>query len=206
VWQHTGEDWLQADLRFSTERPSQQNAPPKLSTQVDVPRKPPPLDRGPSIRRTLVPDVLPAVDDRGETFRLRGSHPATIRSDGTAQRVPIFEFESAADISLTLTRGDLPTAFLRTAQANASDYPLLAGPVELIRDKGNCGRTVLGYVAPGALFHLDWGADPDLRIRAAGDAVHISNVGPQTKHLEIQEGLPALSIPPYARETVRGGD
>lgn len=56
---------------------------------------------------------------------------------------------------------------LRSKQHDAAPHPVLAGPVELLRESGCVGRGEVGSVAPGERFARGWGADDGLRARRA---------------------------------------
>lgn len=169
VWQNTGEDWTEVELRLSTRRPSLGTEPPPL--QPDW------LFAGPrSTTRTVEvreqkeaalsdfqlpagPPSLPGVDDGGEVRRLEASRPVTVPGDGQAVRVPLFEFESEVQLQRVLYPELSTAVILKGNLSNEASLPLLAGPVDLIRDGAFIGRSQLGYVAAGEKFELGWGAD-----------------------------------------------
>ncbi|NVB37463.1 mucoidy inhibitor MuiA family protein [Pseudenhygromyxa sp. WMMC2535] len=178
VWQATGEDWSEVALRFSTERPSLGVAPPRLhddplrvqrrGSTVEVQAREEQLhDVGlgadqPATSEAV--DELPGIDDGGEARLLSAATKASVPGDGRPHRVPIFEFEAPAEVALLCAPELVPAVMLRSRHANAAKLPLLAGPVDLIRNSGLVGRTSLAYVAPGERFELGWGPDPSLRV------------------------------------------
>lgn len=177
VWQATGEDWTHAQIVLSTERPSLGRTPPLLATdelalrrrdsavQVDtreqqvhhasVEGAPPAAKSEPE---------LPGIDDGGEPQRLGSDGPVTIAANGRAHRVPLFEFTTPAEVGLVCTPELAPAVILRTVQTHTGRAPLLAGPVDLIRQSGLVGRTSVLFVGPGESFELGWGPDPALRV------------------------------------------
>lgn len=173
VWQATGEDWTDARLSFSTERPSLGATPPQLHTDtLALKRKAQAVSvqtRDQVISTTgegaaEVRDEMPGVDDGGEPLALEAEGPRTVSSNGRPHHVPLFSFESDAQPEL-LCRAELVEAvLLRTTQAHRGPHPLLAGPVELRRHGGYVGRTSTLFVAPGETFELGWGPEPDLRV------------------------------------------
>ncbi|HJK90412.1 MAG TPA: DUF4139 domain-containing protein, partial [Polyangiaceae bacterium LLY-WYZ-15_(1-7)] len=103
VWQNTGEDWEDAELAFSTERPSLGVEPPPLETdRLTVKRKAEHVEveareqvvatSGLGRAEAEAPEV-PGVDDGGEALELRAAHPANVPSDGRPHRVRLSEAE-----------------------------------------------------------------------------------------------------------------
>lgn len=173
VWQATGEEWVDVETRYSTARSTQRAEPPVLfdDTLSQQPRQTKQViatfheqniqNTGAGMAAT---DVVPGVDDGGEARLMDAARKVTIRSNGRMQRVPLFHFDADAKAE-RLARPELsPLVFLRTEQANLAKHPLLAGPVELLRESGNVGFTQLGFIAPGEKFHLSFGGDDGLRI------------------------------------------
>lgn len=179
VWQRTGEDWIDVDLSFSTARSTQRSEPPVMSDDwIRIQKK--------QEKKTIVgvreqeiettgedqkpvsgggtPD-LPGVDDGGETRRLGAARKATIPSDGRLYRVPIFFFETPAEIDRIARPERSPLVHLRSRQVNASKQPLLAGPLELLRQSGYVGRSEVEFVAPGEKFAIGWGGEDSLRVK-----------------------------------------
>lgn len=174
IWQNTGEEWSDAELRMSTQRPSLGAEPPKLATdRLAVQRKSDKIQveaREETIETTglgrqiqRVPE-LPGIDDGGEVLDLVAEHRATIPSDGRPHRVPMFAFESDATTELFCAPELTGAVLTKTMQANASKRPILAGPVDLARNGGFVGRTSVLYIAPDERFELGWGPDAALRV------------------------------------------
>ncbi len=173
VWQATGEDWTDAQLSFSTERPSLGATPPQLRTDtLSLKRKAQAVSvqtRDQVISTTgegaaEVRDEMPGVDDGGEPLALTAEGPRTVSSNGRPHHVPLFSFESEAQRELICRPEKVEAVLLRTTQAHRGPHPLLAGPVELRRRGGYVGRTSTLFVAPGESFELGWGPEPDLRV------------------------------------------
>lgn len=177
VWQATGEDWDDVQIVLSTERPSLGLVPPVLHTDRLVLRK-----KGPAVEvqareeqihtaglgsdeggPATAPE-LPGIDDGGQAQRLRSRGRCTVPGDGRPHRVPLFELTGPADVELRCVPELAAAVLLRTEQANRSPHPLLAGPVDLVRQCGLVGRTSLLYVAPGERFELGWGPDGGVRV------------------------------------------
>jgi len=178
VWQATGEDWNDVQLVFSTERPSLGLVPPVLHTDLLAVRKKGPVvevqarqeqihtaglgadEGGP----TASAPELPGIDDGGQAQRLRGRGRSSIPGDGRPYRVPLFDVVGPAEVELRCVPELAAVVLLRSEQANTAAFPLLAGPVDLVRKSGLVGRTSLLYVAPGERFELGWGPDNGLRV------------------------------------------
>ncbi len=223
VWQNTGEDWIDAVLIFSTERASLGTEPPELTTdRLRVQRK----SAGVQVetRAHQVQDVglgaepvaaaeLPGIDDGGEVVSLRAPKPATVPSDGEPHRVPLGTFVSPAKCELVSYPELSPCVLLRTTQTNRSSHPILAGPVDLIRHSGLCGRTSVLFIAAGETLELGWGPDAELRVKRSEDVsdedrgmlsswstrehhieVRLSNLGATAKSVRVRERVPVSEI------------
>ncbi|HWN72016.1 MAG TPA: DUF4139 domain-containing protein, partial [Haliangium sp.] len=223
VWQNTGEDWNDVALRFSTQRPSLGTTPPLLaddrlavqrkSSEVVVEAREQEITTtGLGAETVAVPEV-PGIDDAGEVVTLRAPAPATVPSDGTPCRVELFRFESEAETELLVAAELAQAVLLRSVQVNRASQPLLAGPVDLIRDAGLAGRTSVLYIAPGERFELGWGPDPALRVHRRDErledetrmlsswttqrhkvTVRLSNIGDVTRTVHIKERVPVSEI------------
>jgi uncharacterized protein (TIGR02231 family) len=224
VWQNTGEDWGEVALVLSTERPSLGVEPPELHDDVlHLRRRAEELaveardqavtTAGLGAARADRPDQVPGIDDAGEALELRPAGTARIPSDGRPYRVELGAFDSDAEVSLVAYPELDPAVLLRSRQVNRGDRPILAGPVDLIRDSGPAGRTSVLYVAPGERFDLGWGPEPDLRIhrdtrtseeksrvlsswirRTHTIEVRVSNLAPSPRRLEITERVPISEV------------
>jgi uncharacterized protein (TIGR02231 family) len=230
VWQHTGEDWRDVQLVFSTERPSLGVAPPLLTTDTLQLRK-----KGASVevesrdqtihtaglgaeeagarKAKVAHEELPGIDDGGEALGLRGRTKASVPSDGRPYRVPIFSFETPAETALICAAEQVAAVMLRSRQANAGEHPLLAGPVDLIRNSGLVGRTSINFIAPGERFELGWGPDSALRVTREYDElehdrrmmsswtrkprrvrVRLSNLAPAPVVVEVKERVAVSEV------------
>lgn len=221
VWQHTGEDWRDVELVFSTERASLGTEPPELTSDVlRVQRRATVLEV--ETRDTVVKEAsaggvtseaLPGIDDGGDPLALRASSRTTVVSDGRPHRVPLCTFTTAATTKL-LCQAELDTAVLLVStQTNAAPNPILAGPVDLIRGSGLCGKTSVLFIGPGEHFELGWG--PETEVRAQRDVditeheagllsswveshhkieVRLSNLGATARELVVRERIPVSEI------------
>lgn len=226
VWQATGEDWTEVQLIFSTDRPSLGVTPPALSTDTLRVRKKSAtveveardekvhtagLGSDEAAKREA--DELPGIDDGGEAIMLRGRIKATVPGDGRPYRVPIFSFESPAETTLICAPELVASVMLRSRLGNLADHPLLAGPVDLVRNSGLVGRTSLLFIAPGERFELGWGPDASLRVHRSVEeleqekrmmsswtrkprkvTVKLSNLSPSKKTIEVKERIAVSEI------------
>lgn len=234
VWQHTGEDWRDVELRFSTERPSLGIDPPELASDVLAARKKSD-DIVVAVREQEIdtvsvdgavgagPPELPGIDDGGEALSLRAATQAAVPSDGKPYRVPLSSFEANAETQLVAMPELSACVLLKSIQSNTGTDPILAGPVDLIRDHGMVGRTSVLFVSPGERFELGWGPDAELRLKRVVDStteksrmlsswitrkhvteVHLSNIGASDRTIEVTERLPVSEIEKVKVEQDRG--
>ncbi|MGF1466820.1 MAG: mucoidy inhibitor MuiA family protein [Sandaracinaceae bacterium] len=222
IWQNTGEDWDDVEVRLSTERASLGASPPELSTdrlaiqrraeQVHVERREQRIERTGVAGSAGSPEV-PGIDDGGDVLELRAKGRASIPSDGRPHRVPLFGAETDADRQLVSMPELAEAVVLRTTQVHRGEHPLLAGPVDLIRSSGFTGRTSILYVAPGETFELGWGPEGSLRVhrQVEEEAIErgllsswrgvrrtvvdrLSNLGPRPLTVEVAERVPVSEI------------
>lgn len=223
AWQATGEDWTDIELCFSTERLSLGAEPPLLRDDVlSVTRKNPALvvqEHEQRIEQTGLgrggerAEGLPGIDDGGDAQRLVAAHRVSIPSDGRPHLVPLHELSAPAQVELVSFPELAAAVILKSTQTNTGRHPILAGPVDLVRNGGLAGRTSVLFVAPGERFALGWGPDGSLRVqrevehlkeesnligswmtRAQEVKVHLSNLGPAERALRVTERVPVSEI------------
>ena len=225
VWQNTGEPWEDVQLYFSTERPSLGSEVPLLQSDL-LRKKDKPKEEVVEIRQQNIETTglgraggkkqapeLPGIDDAGEVQHLKGAAKSTIPSNGRPFRVPLFGFKAEVKPGLRLLPELSSSVYVRTEQANKGTHPVLAGPVDLIRNGGFVGRSKVLYIAPEEEFELGWGPDPYLRAHRFSQQdekergllsnwntieytviIKLSNVGPTDKKLEVQERIPVSEV------------
>lgn len=177
-WQNTGEDWHEVDLVFSTQRFSLGNEPPrpqldslraqKRSSEVVVAERDQEIFELPSAELGgLAPAArsseVPGIDDGGQAVHLRASQKSTIPSHGKPVRVALSTFLCETELENVLMGEVCSEVVQKSRQRNTSSDPLLAGPVDLIRESGLIGRGSLDYVAAAEPFTLGWGPLPSVR-------------------------------------------
>ena len=102
---------------------------------------------------------------------------------------------------------------LKSSHVNRSQLPILAGPVDLVREGGFVGRSSLLFIAPGENFAIGWGPDGALRVQRTVELakedrgvmsswtnqahlvkVKISNLGAQERTVVVTERVPVSEI------------
>lgn len=224
IWQNTGEDWSNVEVVFSTARSSLGTEPPMLhddllkaqrkssTVQVEA-REVAVQDTGPSFA-TAPPSAvsLPGVDDGGEVLTLRAAGPVTVPSDGHLNTVQIAQFTTTASVEHVACPELAELVFLRSVQRNAGAVPILAGPVELIRDSGPVGFGEVLFVAPGGTFELSFGPQDALRLQRRVSQkkktdpvdkwthqehsvfIDISNISDESFTLRVTERIPVSEV------------
>lgn len=225
VWQNTGEDWPDVELAFSTQRASLGAEPPFLADDVLRTREKESderleardqaiesVDESDGRRRRKAPEV-PGIDDGGVVQTLPGAERRDLPSDGRPLLVPLFDFEGDAQVEQVMFPERAVTAHLRSRQHNEGAHPILAGPVELLRDSGRVGRCTVLYVAPGAPFELGWGPEAALRVHRAAHTkeekggmlsawnektttviLRLSNLGAEKRDFVLTERIPVSEV------------
>lgn len=217
VWQHTGEAWQGITLVLSTERSQADASPPLLSTDV-LTARPRAKTVHVAVRQQSIAttgegtssdeDGLPGVDDGGIARVFRASGKVSVKSDGLLHRHRVMSFQTRAESSLQATPELIAAVLRRSMQRNDSPMPILAGPVELVREGGLMGRTATTYVAQGETFELSWGPASALRVQRdeevrPGEAgfmsssrvsiiertLRLSNLSPEAQMFELRERI-----------------
>ncbi len=178
VWQRTGEDWTGVRLTLSTARSALAAEPPRLREDVLTLRELSAVERRTvdvELREeeigTLGPDgpqagatELPGVDDGGEVRVLRAPAAVSVPGDGRGHRVPLSAFTAPARAELAAAP-ELSALVTEVVAFRGPDtHPLLAGPVDLVRDSGFTGRGELRFTAAGAPAELAFGSSDGYRV------------------------------------------
>jgi len=225
VWQRTGETWKDVELLFSTARPSLGAAPPELAADWLSLRDKEPEEKQRvevELREEQIQSVgqaglarsaeLPGLDDGGEVRTLTAANRATIPSDGLPSRVDLFKFEAPAESEL-LAAPELSPLVSRVARFdNLSGRVLLAGPVDLVRESGFVGRSLLPYAGIGERVKLGFGSEESLRMERQEEEsrfeaaltgkktirhrvkVFVSNAGAEPQRVVLQERIPVSEV------------
>ena len=195
VRQNTGEDWKDIALTLSTARPSLGGAAPEVrpwTLDVFVPRPMPTADASiegmsfavaPSRRNAPAAAkgvtfggvagavelnatlATATVDQTATSASFKVASPASIPSDNSPQKVPITTAELAANSEYLTTPKLQPTAFLTAKVVNSSEFPLLAGTMNVFLDGTFVATSALRAVMPGEKFDLALGADEGISVK-----------------------------------------
>jgi uncharacterized protein (TIGR02231 family) len=221
VWQRSGEAWAEVELVLSTERASLGAEPPELISDrlrvrkrrdvLAVQKREQKVDKAAVIGERVAEP--PGIDDGGEALELRASSRASVPSDGRPHRVPLAAFSAPITTSLESTPELSPYVMLKSVQSNAGSGPILAGPVDLVRQAGLAGRTSVMFVGPGERFELGWGPESELRVSRSVELenadtgllgtwvahkhhveVRLSNLGASERRVHVRERVPVSEI------------
>ena len=235
VWQRTGEPWQDIALKLSTDRSAAGVELPLLSEdrlllrpkgedekfQVEVATRDEAIETlGASAEGPRSQD-LPGVDDGGEVRQFVCPAPVSIPSNGLGHFLELASFAAQAQTDLIAFPELAQRVFIRSHQTNAAPAPLLAGPVQLVRDGVYSGTGRIDLVASGERFALGWGSldDVDL-VRKAGQheekasltgwrrqlawaEIYLSNRGDAARELIITERIPVSELEEVAIELLK---
>lgn len=223
LWQATGEDWEDVELTLSTARASLGTEPPTLADDLlEARRKSDEVvlqarevavqTTGPAGPPARTID-LPGVDDGGEVQDLRPDGPVSVPADGGPVFVDLFRCSSEAEVERVCIPAVDPAVHVAVRAPHTGSRPLLAGPVELLRDHGPVGSTTTLYVAPGAPMEIGFGPDDSLRVRRdervrdrrtdpvdgwqhehTEVSLHLSNLAPEPAELTLTERVPVSEV------------
>ncbi len=222
VWQATGEDWTDAALTCSLERPSLGVEPPALADdELEAHRRPEVVTVEAREQEQQTTGLggggagaaeVPGIDDGGLGLVLAAPR-ATIRCDGAPHRIPVGGFTAAVQLSLIAIPLRSPWVHLRARLVNPGPQPLLAGPVDLIMASGYVGRGEVGFVAAGEKLHVGFGPEADVRVHREETtdreeagllggwnvqkvrvAVRLSNLGAERREIVVTERIPISEV------------
>lgn len=203
VHQSTGEDWHDVDVTLSTARPSLGGAAPELGPWIVQPQEFLPARSG-SDEETIVLSpfevtkaegrsrpkrpapvaaslaVAPAptvVQNQITSATFHTSEKANIPSDNAPHQVPIATISLQAEPRYQATPKLVPAAFLTADVTNNSDYPLLAGAMNVFLDETFVAASRLRTVMPGEKFELALGADEGIAVARKLNNRLVENTG-----------------------------
>lgn len=225
VWQRTGEPWRDVELVFSTARPTLGATPPSLVADRLSLREKTETEKQTvevSLRDEEIQTAgeggkkaaheMPGLDDGGEVRVLAAPQRATVPSDGQPHRVHLFVFEAPATSERLCTPERSPLSSLVARFENKGRHPLLAGPVDLVRESGFVGRGEVKFTAPGEVAKLSFGSEDAVRVvrhvtekqetskltgrRTTARTVQlfVSNTGSEPVRLALEERIPVSEI------------
>ena len=189
IFQTTGEDWINVDLKLSTAKPNISAQPPELYPHYISIYYPQParvqskMSKGkPSYSNQMAFDIeemsagasLDELEDiahsastveSGATsvvFDIDGSN--TIKSDNEPHLVTITIQEFAAGFRYSTIPKHSQYAYLKAKVKNESDYPFLPGDTNIFLDNNFVANSYLKTVAPTEEFWTFLGVDESIKI------------------------------------------
>jgi uncharacterized protein (TIGR02231 family) len=109
---------------------------------------------------------------------------------------------------------------LKSEQTNTAAFPILAGPVDLVRSSEFVGKTSIGFIAPGEKFALSWGPDGAMRVQrtitqerkqdhltnwnivTTTIKLFLSNIGAESRVIRTTERVPVSELEQVKVETI----
>ena len=106
-----------------------------------------------------------AIETGATSASFKVATATTIPSDGTEQKVPIMSTRLAANPEYLTVPKRQQTAFLTTKVVNSTDFPLLAGAMNVFLDGTFVATSNLRTVMAGEKFDLALGADEGIAVK-----------------------------------------
>lgn len=183
ISQHTGEEWRNIDLTFSTARPVIGTVPPELETRwlnLDEPvkKRGKMLERGVAVYRndSSFADTMNEPSGTAEiaaaefsgsdfagTFAVKGK--ANVPSDGSEHRFLVGGWSAKADIYAQTVPAVQPAAYVMASTQLNAPAPLLPGTMSLFRDGAFIGDSEMNFLRPNAKLHLSFGQDDKILVK-----------------------------------------
>lgn len=194
VRQNTGEEWKDVALTLSTARPSLGGQPPALIPwSVDVRPQYAPMPvaaAAPSARMKTVNAASEAYmaagtimdaakidrDVEAEAARAAVTSqatsavftvavPSSVGSDNSPQKVPVTRLTLASTSEYVAIPKRRAAAFLSAKATNTSEFPLLAGPMNVFLDGTFIATSRLDTIMPGEALTLALGVDEGIAVK-----------------------------------------
>jgi uncharacterized protein (TIGR02231 family) len=106
-----------------------------------------------------------AVDMAATSASFKITAPASVPSDNSPQKVPVTTAALAANPEYLTTPKLQQAAFLTAKVVNSSEFPLLAGALNVFLDGTFVATSALRTVMPGEKFDLALGADEGISVK-----------------------------------------
>jgi len=186
VRQNTGEDWHDVDLTLSTARPSLGGSPPELSPWIVQQQQIVPLrpfetssvrneafktasslagSRVPAVEIRDMATAVTSVETQATSATFHSPTKADIPADNAPHKVGVAVVALKTELNYQATPKLLPSAFLSARVTNTSDFPLLAGAMNVFLDDTFVASSTLHSVMPGEKFDLALGADEAIAVK-----------------------------------------
>lgn len=145
--------------------------------------------------------AVAAIEAGATSASFKIATPTSIPSDGSARKVPITTARLEAAPEYTTTPKLQTTAFLTTKVTNNTDFPLLAGAMNVFLDGTFVATSQLKTVMPAEKFDLALGADEGIavkhrRVQRFTENTGLTNSGRRLTYeylLTIQNNKPAAA-------------
>ena len=211
VRQKTGEDWQGVGMALSTARPALGAKRPELPRLRMATRKAEKTRKAVrSVEMTGVAsyssgyavtadepiteaeptEVAARAEDTGVSVLFEVPGAANVPADGRSHRVPIMAFTDAEPaLGFETVPKIVRHVYLRCDTANMTEFPMLAGPVDIWRESGFIGTSLLDFTPPKGKIALSLGVDENLKVRRekTHEAVRDNLVGSKRTHEVIYE-------------------
>jgi uncharacterized protein (TIGR02231 family) len=193
IYQTTGEDWKDAKVVLSTARPSVSGELPAVSAwYLDIAR--PAYRKGEAERMarqnvaqtkmqmSLAQEPMPmpaelsggrapeityetsTVEAMGTSYVFATPGVNDIPSDGEPHKIPIAFEKLAAQFEYTAVPRLKPHAYLRAKVTNTTEYPFMAGDINIFFGNNFVGGSAIGTVIPSEKFDASLGVDEGIKI------------------------------------------
>jgi len=222
VWQNTGEDWNDVELILSTARPSLglnivNPGADELHLRKKTPRERKKIEvmvRDYTVSKTAVSmsSEPPVPSDGGETQFYRVPEKVKIPSGRKPHIIEVNKIELTGKKEFIAVPELDNKLYLRSLVKNTGISPVLAGPVNLHREKAFVGKGDLNFIPSGADFYFWWGSEDLVRLERYTDIkdeqatllqkrkvyynvnLYIINLTGQTVSFKIQERIPVSEL------------
>jgi uncharacterized protein (TIGR02231 family) len=114
---------------------------------------------------TVVETAGAIIDAHVTSASFKVTTPASVASDNSPQKIPITAARLVAAPEYLAIPKQLAAAFLTTKVTNSSEFPLLAGTMNVFLDGTFVATSSLRTVMPGEKFDLALGADDAIAIK-----------------------------------------
>ncbi len=215
VRQNTGEDWKAVDLTLSTARPALGGAAPELQPWIVQQRQMLPMSANADEVVTLSPFAVGAAKDKSlaaaasgagtraaNNFREMASAATVVETQATSatfhvsaktdvpadnspRKVGVTSLPLAAEMNYQATPKLVPGAFLTAKVTNTSEFPLLAGAMNVFLNDTFIASSTLRSVMPGEKFDLALGADESITVKRKLNNRYTEDTGVMTKSKRI---------------------
>lgn len=181
VQQRTGEDWNNVKLTLSTAKPNLGSDTPKLqvwsidqareivaeqvsySAMADMVAAPAPVMVG-SKNELQALKQLASVDMGGTSASFNIANPISLNSGDSEQSVSITELELPHKLNYITVPKLASAAYLQVAATNNSDFPLIAGKLNVFMDNRFVTSSYLKTTMPKEALKLDLGVDEGISV------------------------------------------